>query len=353
MQDKRKIRPSRRAPPEEVESLERLYQTQYRGWNVQHFYEHYVAEHGGQRSYTWVNDRLKASGLLAMKPKRNGDQSAGRSSSTNAGKISAPTSSDTVEGSRLDQCALTYEWVPPHRWSLVATLDSGTADVYAGFFVDRVDIWSAFRGVQEVVEAYGLFGELREGHAFFGRTSQFANAESTPLGQFRRAMEDLGIDSVVDRSRRTRGRLARFGRTIRGRLPNELARAGVTEKAEADAFLRRYWSRFNERFAAPSREERKAAFDPLFDSTKNELPNVFCLKHSLQTDGEGYLQYQGRHLRIDGRRLRGDSGDKPRLHEYRDGSLALYQGRHLVDRIDAGFADGTDQPSCAAFPGGS
>ena len=338
LQDKRKAQPSRRAPPEEVESLERLYWTHYRGWNVQHFYEHYVAEHGGQRSYTWVNNSLKASGLIAVTPRRNGEHSGDERSSTNRGKPSGPKTSPAIKGSLLDQCVLTDEWVPPHRWSLVATWDSFTGGVYSGFFVDRVDIWSAFRGVREVVEGYGLFDQLCENRAFFGRDSHLVTAESTQLGQFRRAMRELGIESIDQRSRRSRSRMARFARTIRDRLPKELAGAGISETNEASTFLCRYWPRFNERFAAHLDGEQETAFDPLPRHWGDVIRNVLCLKDSLRVDGEGYVQYRKRRLRIDGKRLRRDSTSKLRRHEYQDGSLALFEGTHLIGRIDAGFS---------------
>lgn len=232
--------------------------------------------------------------------------------------------------------------VPPQQWSLVATVDSFTHGVYSGFFVKRADIWSAFRGVREVVECYGLFDRLSENRAFFGRDSPLVTTGSTQLGQFRRAMRELGIELVVHRSPRSRSRMARFVRTIRERLPREFASARITEREDANAFLDQYWSRFNQRFAAPLDGERKTAFDPLTDCGKNELRNVLCLKEALQVDLEGYVRYRKRHFRIDGKRLRGNATSKVRVHEYRDGSRAIYQGRHLVSRIDAGRTDKAD-----------
>jgi len=337
LEDKRNTQPIRKASAEEVESLERLYSTQYLGWSVQHFYEHYV-ERGGQRSYTWVNDRLKASGLVGTKPRNNGEHRAGSHSSADPRKISGPKSPVGVAGSLLDQYVVPLEWVPSQQWSLVATVDLFTHGVYSGFFAKQADTWSAFRGVREVLERYGFFDDLIENRAFFGRASRLATAESTQLGQFRRAMRELGIDLVVHRSRRSRSRMARFAQTIQQRLPRELASARITEREDANAFLDEYWSRFNQRFAAPLDGERKSAFVPL-GHAKDEIHNVLCLKESLKVDWEGYVLYRGRHLSINGKRLREDSTNKVRVHEYRDGSRAVYQGRRLVGPIDVGLSD--------------
>ena len=296
-------------------------------------------ESGGRRSYTWVNDRLKESGLVATKLGGNGEQPASRDSSTDPRKTSGPRSSDRVTGALVDQYVVSHEWVPSQQWSLVATVDSFTHGVYSGFLVKRADIWAAFRGVREVVERYGLFDDLSENRAFFGRDSPLVTAESTHLGQFRRAMRELGIELVVHRSRRSQNRMARFARTIRERIPRELANARIAEREAANSFLDRYWSRFNQRFAAPQNGDRKTAFEPLTERGEKELRNVLCLKESLKVDWEGYVLYRESHLRIDGKRLRGNSTSKVRVHEYRDGSRAVYQGRHLVGRIDAGLSD--------------
>ena len=61
--DKRMTQRShQRAPVDEVMRLTELYRTAYSGWNTQHFHTWYVRDHGGQRSYTWVKNRLQETG---------------------------------------------------------------------------------------------------------------------------------------------------------------------------------------------------------------------------------------------------------------------------------------------------
>ncbi len=54
----------RRAPVDEVLSLEALYKDHYDSWNVAHFHERYRDYHAGKRSYTWVKARLQEGGLV-------------------------------------------------------------------------------------------------------------------------------------------------------------------------------------------------------------------------------------------------------------------------------------------------
>ena len=55
---------SRRAPADEVLRLEALYRERHDGWSVAHFHDWYRERHGGERSYTWVKNRLQESGLV-------------------------------------------------------------------------------------------------------------------------------------------------------------------------------------------------------------------------------------------------------------------------------------------------
>ena len=51
---------------------------------------------------------------------------------------------------------------------------------------------------------------------------------------FGRAMGDLGIEMIAGYSPQARGRSERSFATLQGRLPQELARAGITEMEEAN-----------------------------------------------------------------------------------------------------------------------
>ena len=63
--DKRLLKASHRAAPvDEVCRLEDLYKGEHYGWNVRHFYGFYRRS-GGNRSYSWVKNKLQSSNLVA------------------------------------------------------------------------------------------------------------------------------------------------------------------------------------------------------------------------------------------------------------------------------------------------
>ena len=63
VQDRRMGRVSARAVPvDEALRMVTRYQTQYTGWTVKHFHEHWHAAHGGTRSYSWTKKTLQGCG---------------------------------------------------------------------------------------------------------------------------------------------------------------------------------------------------------------------------------------------------------------------------------------------------
>src|SRR5690606_4327894 len=91
-----------------------------------------------------------------------------------------------------------------------------------------------------------------------------------------RALERLGVEHIAAYSPAARGRSERMFGTLQGRLPKELALAGVTGIEAANAFIKEvYLPRHNARFAKPA-ELDDSAFMPLADSV--ELTETLCVE---------------------------------------------------------------------------
>jgi len=73
------------------------------------------------------------------------------------------------------------------------------------------------------------------------------------LTQVGRAMKELGVQMIPAYSPQARGRSERSFGTWQGRLPQELRLAGITEREQANEFLRkRYIDEFNGKFCVAS-----------------------------------------------------------------------------------------------------
>ena len=312
---------SRRAPADEVLRLEALYRETYAGWSVAHFHDWYRERHGGERSYTWVKNRLQESGLVGKGRVR--------------GKHRKKRERAPLAGMLVHQDGSTHEWVADAEWDLVVTLDDATGEVYSGFFVDEEGTWSSFRGVRETAERRGLFLSFysdRGSHCWHTPEAGGKVDKSNPT-QFGRAMGELGIEMIPSYSPQGRGRSERHFDTIQGRLPNELALAGVRDMASANDYLReRFWPDYNRRFAVPAREDGDA-FVPLGDV---DLDDILCVKEERVVGNDNCVRYDNRSLQIPpGPHGRHYVRRRVRVHEHADGRLSVFHGPRRLGRYEA------------------
>ncbi len=155
-------------------------------------------------------------------------------------------------------------------------MDDATNEHYSMFFVDEEGTQSSFRGVREVIETRGLFSAFYSdrGSHYWATPEAGGKVDKVNLTQFGRAMKHLGIDMIAAYSPEARGRSERAFATHQGRLPKELALAGITDMETANRYLRDvYRPAFNGEFAQPPLEDG-SAFVPTNQWTACALGNV-------------------------------------------------------------------------------
>ncbi len=322
LQDRRLGRASARAVPvDEALQMVTLYESRYTGWTVKHFHERWQAEHGGTRSYTWTKRRLQAAGQVSRAPRRG------------AHRKKRPRK--PRPGMMLHQDGSTHEWVPGCQWDLIVTLDDATSELYSACFVEEEGTMSSFQALHEVIVAQGLFSSLYvdRGSHYWHTEEAGGKVDKTRLTQVHRALQQLGITLIPAYSPEARGRCERVFRTLQDRLPKELALAGITPMAAANRFLRdRFLVAYNRRFAV-SAAEAGTAFVPWIGSN---LAEILCVQAERIVANDNTVRYQGRCLQIPPDPHRFHYVKSPvRVHEYPDGTLAVFHGPRCLARYHA------------------
>ena len=322
LRDKRLAQASRRcAPVDEVLALVDRYRIGHQGWNVKHFYTWYRRD-GGGRSYTWVKNRLQAAGVVPRAPRRGAHRTC---------REAAPW-----PGMLLHQDGSRHEWAPGQLWDLIVTMDDATNEHYSMFFCEEEGTWSSFQGVREVIERKGVFCSLytdRGSHYWHTPVAGGKVDKRTPT-QFGRAMAQLGIELIPAYSPEARGRSERAFRTHQDRLGKELAAAGITDMARANAYIRHhYLPAFNAEFARPSREAG-SAFVAGPDSGR--LDEILCEHHERRVGHDNCVRFQRRVLQIPPDRYRCHyvKANVTVLH-HPDGWIAIRHGPRELARYDA------------------
>lgn len=319
LEDRRLGRASARAVPvDEALRMVTLYETRYTGWTVKHFHERWQEDHGGTRSYTWTKQRLQAKGPVVRAPRRG------------AHRKKRPRK--PLPGMMLHQDGSRHEWVPGCQWDLIATLDDATTELYSAFFVEEEGTMSSFQGLREVIERKGLFGSLYtdRGTHYWYTEEAGGKVDKSRLTQVHRALRQLGITLIPAYSPEARGRSERVFRTLQDRVPKELALAEITDMAAANQYLaEQFLPAYNRRFAV-SAAEPGTAFVPWIGTA---LADMLCVQEERVVANDNTVRYQGRHLQSppDPHRFHYVKVTV-RVHEYPDGTWAVFHGPRCVAR---------------------
>lgn len=312
---------ARRAPVDEVLTVQDLYRKRYGGFTAKHFHEKLCEAHAVERSYTWTKRVLQQAGLV-IKAKRRGAHRKRRERRP-------------LPGMMLHQDGSRHEWVAGCPWDLIVTMDDADNTIYSAFFVEEEGTMSSFLGIRRVIETQGLFASLyvdRGSHYFLTPTAG-GKVDPAHRTQFHRAMAQLGIELIAAYSPQARGRSERLFKTLQDRLPKELALAGISTMAAANRFLERtYLPAHNRRFRiAPA--ATGSAFVPFIGQG---LADILCLHEARRVANDNTVRYNGRILQIpqDAHRCHYVKATV-QVHEYPDRSLAVFHGPRQLARYDS------------------
>jgi transposase len=326
--DKRRGRASgRRAPVDEIEWVLEQFRTRYFDFTAKHFHE---AIHGAptpdgatfSRSYTWTKSVLQLRGLTTKAKKR--------------GAHRRRRERRPLPGMMLFQDASTHAWLEGRGpLDLVATMDDATSRISSIFLVEEEGTWSSLRGIRETIEAHGLFSSFytdRGSHYFFTPEAG-GKVDATRPTQVGRALAQLGIEHIASYSPQGRGRMERLWGTLQQRLPPLLRQEGVGADMEAaNRWLASvYMAQHNERFGVKAAEDG-SAFVPF----ATPLDDILCVEEERVVGHDNTVRYEGRVLQIPEARHRHHFVKaKVKVHEYADGSLALFHGPRRIADYDA------------------
>jgi len=314
-------RQPRRIPLATERELCRLRRTLYGDFSVRHFHQFATERHGLKLSETWARLILQKHGL-APKAQARGKHRHRRERRPMCGML-------------LHLDASTHTWIPglPMR-DLVVMLDDADGRILYARFVAQEGTWSTLQAFHHVLRRYGRFGEFYtdRGSHFCRTTKSEAGPDEVQLGQVARVLKTLGIRHILARSPEARGRSERAFETIQGRLPQELALAGIRDYGpDADRYLeQRFVPDFNRRFTVTPTEPENA-FTPLVGV---DLELLLSIQHERVVQKDNTVIFGRLYLQLPKSATRPHYVRCPVLvHELLNGRLAVsYQG-HVIARL--------------------
>jgi hypothetical protein len=339
--DRRLGNPSpKRVPVADIRRMLDLYAATYRGWNVKHFHEHLVRDHGFRWGYTWVKTQLHTAGLVERARRR--------------GAHRRKRERKPCEGMMLHQDGSRHGWLAGQApLDLIVTMDDATSTIYSAFLVEEEGTASTLRGLLEVFVAQGLPCALytdRGSHYFYTDTAGEA-VDKEHLTQVGRALARLGIEHIPAYSPEARGRSERMFGTLQDRLPKELALAGISDIDTANRFIAEvYLPRHNARFAKPAALAQSAfvAADPML------LAETLCIEQQRVVARDNTVAYEGMRLQLPQCALRAHYVKaNVKVRQYPDRTLAVFHGPRRIARFDVQGIELVDVPTNPGVTPGS
>ena len=323
----RRLAPSlRRVPVAEIERMLGLYRDLYRGFTVKHFHEHPGKRHNYTLGYTITKLHLQRAGLVVRARKR----SAHRKKRLRRAMV----------GMMLHQDASTHAWFLDNdrQYDLVVTLDDATSAIYSAFLVDEEGTASSLRGVREVVAQHGLFCSLYtdRGSHYFQTPEAGGKVSKTLLTQVGRAMKQLGVHHIAAYSPQARGRSERPFSTLQDRVPKELRLAGITTVEAANRWLAdTYIPEYNALFSVVASDPGSA----FVADRGGAWQEILCVQEDRTVGNDNTVKWQRLSLQLPPSRLRSHFVKATVcVHEYPDGTLAVFLGPHRLADYEIGRA---------------
>lgn len=321
--DRRRGQPSpRRIPLETVERVLGLYREKYFDFNVRHFHEKLVEEHGIELSYTWVKLVLQGAGLVA-KRKQRGVHRKRRERRPLPGMLLH------IDGSE-------HRWFEHDRWyDLLVVMDDATSQIYYAQLVEEESTRTVMVALWEVIENKGVFCALYSDRAshFFLTPKAGEPVDRQRLTQVGRALSDLRIEMIPSYSPQARGRSERNFGTWQGRLPQELRLREIGTVEEANRFLKEsYVAEFNRKFTVKAAQPGHA----FVRARRGDLDRVFSIQHERIVSRDNTVSWSNRCVQIEKTLWRGSlAGCRVTVYEHLDGTLSLGYGPKVLGRYTA------------------
>lgn len=168
----------------------------------------------------------------------------------------------------------------PHAWfedrgepcSLLVFIDDATGRTYGKFFEAETTA-GYMQTMNEYVVRYGApLAVYSDKHSIF-RINNAHGTKSEHFTQFGRALHELDIELIYANSPQAKGRVERANQTLQDRLIKEMRLAGISTISEANVFLKRYWDKYNKKFA-----KMAVCSEDAHRQVTKDLNEVFCEK---------------------------------------------------------------------------
>ena len=153
----------------------------------------------------------------------------------------------------------------PHDWfegrrekcCLLVFIDDASGKILQLRFEETETTEGYFRATLDYIKQHGLpISFYSDKHGIFRVNAPETIHEGKT--QFKRAMDNLGIEIIYANSPQAKGRVERANKTLQDRLTKELRLAGISDIKTANVFLPEFIKKYNQKFAVEPKSQNDA-----------------------------------------------------------------------------------------------
>jgi hypothetical protein len=235
-----------------------LYKLKYKGFNLVHFREKLFGEIDSNKnvpSYSTLRRLLIENKCIAYGPKR-------------IHRVHRPRERYQKEGHFVQIDGSHHKWFGDIETCLIAIIDDATGKILSMKFSPTETTLDTMEVAKNVIEKFGRFQII-----YSDKAGIFGDGKRSCFTNFKRAMKQLEIISILAHSPQAKGRIERLFKTLQDRLVSELRLNNITTIEQANCFLEKYTEEHNNKFSITAISSDKG-FREL--SSAVNLDDIFC-----------------------------------------------------------------------------
>jgi len=327
-------RPSSKKISKDIEdTIKRLYEEKYLGFNISHFTEYLNEKEGIKVSREYVRKLLRKEQIYPRKPKKQPKHRIRREPMPQEGLLSQL---DTSEHTWIDGLG--------KKSYLILLVDDATNKIQNAKFVLSDTTIENMKVLEEFFKNKGLPLAIYLDRDSKFKTTRYQGIHYNLKGdykdtQIKRALSELGIRLIYASSPQAKGRIERDFQTLQDRLINELRLNNITTIDEANHYLKEeFIPKWNKRFSRSPKIEN-LAYRKI--PKEIDLSYILCIKEERTVYSDNTISYKGTKYQILKDPYRTSyARAKVEVLEHLNGRISiLYKGRRLKYRKIGSFKD--------------
>jgi transposase len=263
----------------------------YQSANFLHFQELLERKENIKISYSALHSLLTKSNIKSPKKRRRFKPHRRRKRKSQQGLL-------------IQMDATPFEWFgSSEKFALHGAIDDATGNIVGLYMTKNECLHGYWEVMRQCLLNHGIPVSLyTDRHAIFLSTLAGKLSIEDQLSgkvvndtQFGRAMHELGITLIPARSPQAKGRVERLWETLQSRLPVEFKIANISTVDQANEFLTKYISLFNDTFSVQP-EDTQSAFRPL--PSILDVDSILCVKLTRAVDAGGVFSFYNKHFKV-------------------------------------------------------